>query len=206
MTKFRHTLETIDETDHLRLGGVLDEDCELERLANDLESNLVEVDLADVERINSGGAEAWWAFVASVAAKEAALVLARCSAAMVAQLNRAMTGDFEVRSFAMPYFCPECDEPRTLYVDATELRGPPYEAPVRRCERCDLVMQFDDEPAYFSFLTGTLTTRPVAEVDAAAPEAIAPANPERSVTPLFVAVFAVVLLAVIATVALMAAG
>jgi hypothetical protein len=59
-----------------------------------------------------------------------------------------------VKSFYVPYFCPECDEEKVLLVEAADMGPPPHEPPTCRCDECDLVMDFDDMPdSYFAFLS-----------------------------------------------------
>jgi len=152
MTKFRHSLEVRDGVEELKLEGVLDEDSELEPIGERLVESEVVVDLGEVERVNAGGAQGWWKFVEACELRGAALRVSRCSAAMAAQLNTKGASRVEVERLALPYFCPECDESRTLWVDTSDLGTAPFESPVKRCETCDLVMQFDDTPSYFQFL------------------------------------------------------
>ena len=82
-------------------------------------------------------------------------MLVECSPAIVAQINLVnnFTGSGVVKSFYVPYFCPECDEEKVLLVEATDMGPPPHEPPTCRCDECDLVMDFDDMPdSYFAFL------------------------------------------------------
>ncbi|HEY1551039.1 MAG TPA: hypothetical protein VGG28_24590, partial [Kofleriaceae bacterium] len=82
-------------------------------------------------------------------------VLVECSPAIVAQINLVnnFTGSGVVKSFYVPYFCPECDEEKVLLVEAADMGPPPHEPPTCRCDECDLVMDFDDMPdSYFAFL------------------------------------------------------
>ena len=68
-----------------------------------------------------------------------------------------------VKSFYVPYFCPECDEEKVLLVEASDMGPPPHEPPTCRCDECDLVMDFDDMPdSYFAFLSNQ---RKLAEPD-----------------------------------------
>jgi len=83
-------------------------------------------------------------------------VLVECSPAIVAQINLVnnFTGNGVVKSFYVPYFCPECDEEKVLLVEASDMGPPPHEPPTCRCDECDLVMDFDDMPdSYFAFLS-----------------------------------------------------
>ena len=92
-------------------------------------------------------------------------VLVECSPAIVAQINLVnnFTGSGVVKSFYVPYFCPECDEEKVLLVEASDMGPPPHEPPTCRCDECDLVMDFDDMPdSYFAFLSNQ---RKLAEPD-----------------------------------------
>jgi hypothetical protein len=83
-------------------------------------------------------------------------VLVECSPAIVAQINLVnnFTGNGVVKSFYVPYFCPECDEEKVLLVEAADMGPAPHEPPTCRCDECDLVMDFDDMPdSYFAFLS-----------------------------------------------------
>src|SRR5678810_968855 len=80
-----------------------------------------------------------------------------------ADLVNNFTGNGVVKSFYVPYFCPECDEEKVLLVEATDMGPPPHEPPTCRCDECDLVMDFDDMPdSYFAFLSNQ---RKLAEPD-----------------------------------------
>jgi hypothetical protein len=82
--------------------------------------------------------------------------MVECSPAIVAQINLVnnFTGGGVVKSFYVPYFCPECDEEKVLLVEASDMGPPPHEPPTCRCDECDLVMDFDDMPdSYFAFLS-----------------------------------------------------
>ena len=84
------------------------------------------------------------------------IVLVSCSPAIVAQINLVhnFTGSGVVKSFYVPYFCPDCDEEKVLLVDASDMGPPPHEPPTCRCDECDLVMDFDDmADSYFAFLS-----------------------------------------------------
>ena len=92
-------------------------------------------------------------------------MLVECSPAIVAQINLVnnFTGTGVVKSFYVPYFCPECDEEKVLLVEASDMGPPPHEPPTCRCDECDLVMDFDDMPdSYFAFLSNQ---RKLAEPD-----------------------------------------
>ena len=154
MSKFRFELESKGAVDKLELIGVIDVDSELGSIANKLEGEQLIIDAGEVERMTPIGVEGWSELLESVRSRGAVVALSRCSSAVVATIN-SERDIIDIDSVAVPYFCPECDEPRTLFVDTSELSGPPFAAPVSRCEVCDLVMQFDDDAKdYFAFMGG----------------------------------------------------
>jgi hypothetical protein len=97
----------------------------------------------------------WVNWLSQIETNNAKVVLVECSPAIVAQINLVnnFTGSGSVKSFYVPYFCPECDEEKVLLVESADMGPPPHEPPVCRCDECDLVMDFDDMPdSYFAFL------------------------------------------------------
>ena len=123
------------------------------------------IDLGEIERINSCGVRDWVNWLVEAREQRHALVLVECSPAIVAQINLVnnFTGNGVVKSFYVPYFCPECDEEKVLLVEASDMGPPPHEPPTCRCDECDLVMDFDDMPdSYFAFLSNQ---RKLAEPD-----------------------------------------
>lgn len=156
--KFKQRIRDGGGAEYVTLSGVLDEDNELESLADKLATSksIVVLLLGRVERINEVGATAFADFLDGIRERRARVVLVDCSPAVVAQLN-ALTESWSglaIKSFEAPYFCPECDEPRTIVCEATNFDGPPPSPPVKRCPECDYVMQFDDDAGtYFAFLS-----------------------------------------------------
>jgi hypothetical protein len=114
------------------------------------------IDLGEIERINSCGVRDWVNWLSKLENNGTRSVLVECSPAIVAQINLVnnFTGNGVVKSFYVPYFCPECDEEKVLLVEAADMGPPPHEPPTCRCDECDLVMDFDDMPdSYFAFLS-----------------------------------------------------
>ncbi len=175
--KFRSELEIESGggAQTLRLSGVIDEDCDLESLLKQVTSSAFRIELAEVERMNPMGTSAFDQFLRSLSSHGTAVTLVQCSPAVVAQLATLTTESVAVESIAIPYFCPECDEPRVLWADAAELESKRSAPPLHRCHRCDLVMQFDDDPAtYFAFAgTSSKPVEPVSEPEKAPPVAAA---------------------------------
>jgi hypothetical protein len=149
----------------VKLGGVIDEDNELNELAEKIPMGTAVIDLGEIERINSCGVRDWVNWLSKLEYNGTRSVLVECSPAIVAQINLVnnFTGNGVVKSFYVPYFCPECDEEKVLLVEATDMGPPPHEPPTCRCDECDLVMDFDDMPdSYFAFLSNQ---RKLAEPD-----------------------------------------
>ena len=154
--KFQASVHHRDDVGFVKLSGVIDEDNELADLTESIPGSMVVIELGEIERINSCGVRDWVNWLNALEAKGADIVLVECSPAIVAQINLVnnFTGNGSVKSFYVPYFCPECDEEKVLLSEASEMGPPPHEPPVCRCDGCDLVMDFDDMPdSYFAFLS-----------------------------------------------------
>jgi anti-anti-sigma regulatory factor len=154
--KFQSSIQHRAEVSYVKLGGVIDEDNELADLADKIPRGTAVIDLGEIERINSCGVRDWVNWLSKLETSGTRSVLVECSPAIVAQINLVnnFTGNGVVKSFYVPYFCPECDEEKVLLVEATDMGPPPHEPPTCRCDECDLVMDFDDMPdSYFAFLS-----------------------------------------------------
>ncbi|MCX5742371.1 MAG: hypothetical protein NT062_07730 [Proteobacteria bacterium] len=141
---------------YVKLGGVIDEDNELQELVEKIPTGTAVIDLGEIERINSCGVRDWVNWLSKLETSGTRSVLIECSPAIVAQINLVnnFTGSGVVKSFYVPYFCPECDEEKVLLVETQDMGPPPHEPPTCRCDECDLVMDFDDMPdSYFAFLS-----------------------------------------------------
>ena len=163
--KFQASIQHRGDVSYVKLGGVIDEDNELNDLVDKIPSGTAVIDLGEIERINSCGVRDWVNWLSKLEGTGTRAVLVECSPAIVAQINLVnnFTGNGVVKSFYVPYFCPECDEEKVLLVEASDMGPPPHEPPTCRCDECDLVMDFDDMPdSYFAFLSNQ---RRVAESD-----------------------------------------
>ncbi|MBA3451621.1 MAG: hypothetical protein H0T42_00835 [Deltaproteobacteria bacterium] len=163
--KFQASVHHRDDLSFVKLAGVIDEDNELTELTDKIHGGTVVIDLGEVERINSCGVRDWVNWLGKVETKGTDVVLVECSPAIVAQINLVnnFTGNGMVKSFYVPYFCPECDEEKVLLCETGDMGPPPHEPPTCRCDECDLVMDFDDMPdSYFAFLSNQ---RKLAEPD-----------------------------------------
>jgi len=154
--KFQSSIQHRGDLSYVKLAGVIDEDNELTDLVDKIPVGTAVIDLGEVERINSCGVRDWVNWLSKLETGGTRSVLVECSPAIVAQINLVnnFTGNGVVKSFYVPYFCPECDEEKVLLVEATDMGPPPHEPPTCRCDECDLVMDFDDMPdSYFAFLS-----------------------------------------------------
>jgi anti-anti-sigma regulatory factor len=154
--KFQASVQHRGDVSYVKLGGVIDEDNELGDLVDKIPSGTAVIDLGEIERINSCGVRDWVNWLSKLESNGTRSVLVECSPAIVAQINLVnnFTGSGVVKSFYVPYFCPECDEEKVLLVEAGDMGPPPHEPPTCRCDECDLVMDFDDMPdSYFAFLS-----------------------------------------------------
>jgi anti-anti-sigma regulatory factor len=153
--KFQASVQHRGDMSYVKLGGVIDEDNALYDLVDRIPSGTAVIDLGEIERINSCGVRDWVNWLSKLESSGTRSVLVECSPAIVAQINLVnnFTGSGVVKSFYVPYFCPECDEEKVLLVEASDMGPPPHEPPTCRCDECDLVMDFDDMPdSYFAFL------------------------------------------------------
>ena len=166
--KFQASVQHRGDVSYVKLGGVIDEDNELNDLVDKIPAGTAVIDLGEIERINSCGVRDWVNWLSKLESNGTRSILVECSPAIVAQINLVnnFTGNGVVKSFYVPYFCPECDEEKVLLVEASDMGAPPHEPPTCRCDECDLVMDFDDMPdSYFAFLANQ---KKVAEADVGA--------------------------------------
>lgn len=141
----------------LALVGALDEHSGLKELPSKVDGQVVYLDLAGVERINSCGVRDWMQMIDAMSGC-ARVVLINCSPAIVAQLNfvARFAGNATVDSILLPYVCPFCETEKKISVAAAEFSIPDFEPPECRCEDCDTSMTFDDLPqSYLAFSNAT---------------------------------------------------
>src|SRR5258705_297427 len=129
--KFSASVQHRGDVSYVKLGGVIDEDNELSDLVDKIPSGTAVIDLGEIERINSCGVRDWVNWLSKLESNGTRSVLVECSPAIVAQINLVnnFTGSGVVKSFYVPYFCPECDEEKVLLVEASDMGPPPHEPP-----------------------------------------------------------------------------
>jgi anti-anti-sigma regulatory factor len=180
--KFQAAVHHRDDISYVKLTGVIDEDNELADLVDKIPPGTAVIDLGEIERINSCGVRDWVNWLGKLESNTTKVVLVECSPAIVAQINLVnnFTGTGVVKSFYVPYFCPECDEEKVLLVEAADMGPPPHEPPTCRCDECDLVMDFDDMPdSYFAFLSNQKKVAEPEKINGVIKE-FAPAEGEKS--------------------------
>jgi anti-anti-sigma regulatory factor len=180
--KFQAAVHHRDDVSYVKLSGVIDEDNELADLVDKIPPGTAVIDLGEIERINSCGVRDWVNWLGKLEGNATRVVLVECSPAIVAQINLVnnFTGNGVVKSFYVPYFCPECDEEKVLLVEAADMGPPPHEPPTCRCDECDLVMDFDDMPdSYFAFLSNQKKVAEPEKINGVIKE-FAPADGEKS--------------------------
>jgi anti-anti-sigma regulatory factor len=184
--KFQASVQHRGDVSYVKLGGVIDEDNELGDLVDKIPSGTAVIDLGEIERINSCGVRDWVNWLSKLESNGTRSVLVECSPAIVAQINLVnnFTGSGVVKSFYVPYFCPECDEEKVLLVEAGDMGPPPHEPPTCRCDECDLVMDFDDMPdSYFAFLSNQKKLAEPDKINGAMKELAAGADGRASMSP-----------------------
>lgn len=181
--KFQAAVQHRDDVSYVKVSGVVDEDNELGGLRDQVHGRTVVIDLGEVERINSWGVRDWVHWLEALQGRGARIVLVECSPAIVAQINLVnnFTGGGAVKSFYVPYFCPQCDAEKSLLCETAEMGPPPHEPPICRCDECDLVMDFDDMPdSYFAFLASQPGEAEAGGEPAPALQGLAPEDEEAS--------------------------
>ena len=183
--KFQAAVHHRDDVSYVKLAGVIDEDNELTDLVDKIPPGTAVIDLGEIERINSCGVRDWVNWLSKLESNGTRSVLVECSPAIVAQINLVnnFTGSGVVKSFYVPYFCPECDEEKVLLVEAGDMGPPPHEPPTCRCDECDGPMDFDDmEESYFAFLANTKKIVTDARVDSVINE-FTPTDGDKKLRP-----------------------
>jgi len=138
------------------MSGQIDEKADLVALAEKLTGEVV-IDLERVSFVNSMGVRRWTEMLAVLQARAVAVTLARCSEAMLTQMNInvAVKGFSRVESFFAPYYCQACERSLTVCIEVRpnlqSLRR--LQMPELRCDHCGEAAQFAELPArYLLFL------------------------------------------------------
>lgn len=137
----------------LRIEGDLDETTDFGRISHP-GGGVLTIDLGGVRRINSCGVREWVNFIRTITAG-APVKLARCSIAIVEQLNMVFNfrGGATIESFQAPYCCAQCEASSVVLLTPAEAKS--ATAPPRRCDACGGTSTLDDLPQrYLAFLEG----------------------------------------------------
>lgn len=155
MTLMQWKTETPNDRDRLVLiSGFITEEADFQSFAALEGGDLLRLDLAGVEQINSCGVREWIHFVRRLAKSNRAFELVRCSPAIVRQLNTISNfrGGGAVRSVMLPYFCADCEREEQRLLEIPTSGPPPAIEESLPCSSCKGSMEFDDLPnSYMAF-------------------------------------------------------
>ncbi|HEY3353026.1 MAG TPA: hypothetical protein VGQ83_07240 [Polyangia bacterium] len=146
-----------DGTTVVELSGEMNRTFDLAALARLLRDDAhVELDLAEVDRVDPHGVRAWLEFLGALAGVPD-LRLVRCSPAVAVQLNLiyGLPDRARVVSLLAPYVCPRCghEEEKELAVAAVVRSGADPVPPEVPCPRCGGSLALDEMPErYLRFL------------------------------------------------------
>ena len=107
-----------------------------------ISGQLIQIDTAAVDRINSLGVGAWIRYLSKLCEQGVPVVINPLSVALVSQAT--MISNFlasaKVETFLAPYYCPSCEHSREeLYKFQDEVPA------TIKCPECSEAMEFDDE-------------------------------------------------------------
>ena len=149
--RYKLDIDKVGQTTRAVISGIIDEGAEFESFAGF--SGDVEIDLADVRRINSFGVRLWIEAMRKIP-EGAQVAVVRCAPPMVEQMNMIHNffGKARLRSFYAPMICPECEEQKNELCEASACRSSGG-LPEVTCPDCDATMEVDDiEDQYLFFL------------------------------------------------------
>ncbi len=155
-SKFIPTLQAGNGYTYLKLKGILDEDNLLANLLSQIQGRLLMIDMAEIERINSCGVRDWVNWLNQIQALGIAVILLRCSPAVVSQANMVtnFAADAFIESFYAPYVHPDTGEEQSVLLFTEEVRqNLPVRAPKIFNEQGE-ELEFDEfEESYFAFIS-----------------------------------------------------
>ncbi len=142
--------------DLVKIAGQLDELAELAKFCDRL-GDPVRFDLEQVTFVNSIGLREWVKTLRALEARNARVILSRCSEAVVHHMNMVLAarGNAAIESFFAPYECEKCGHCASLCLDVAEhldtFRS--MEMPTRPCSACGATARMADLPeSYLLFL------------------------------------------------------
>lgn len=137
------------------LSGCITEEADFQPIFGMNAGQLLRIDLADIERINSCGVREWIHFVSQLSRDGANYELARCSPSIVRQLNMISNfkGSGTVHSVMLPYYCSECQHEVHRTFEISGSGEQPTIDDTLPCPKCGAVAEFDDiTDTYLGFL------------------------------------------------------
>ncbi|HET6614015.1 MAG TPA: hypothetical protein VFG83_18575 [Kofleriaceae bacterium] len=135
------------------MAGVIDENADLSPLTS-LDTDALELDLKDVQRVNSFGVRAWIAAMSQIP-PSVTLELIHCPPAIVDQCNMVagFLGHGTLKSFYAMMTCSDCDIEKAELFDSKACRLAGGKLSPVACPSCGLPMVLDDiEDYYLTFL------------------------------------------------------
>ena len=155
-SKFIPTLQAGNGYTYLKLKGILDEDNLLANLLSQIQGRLLLIDMAEIDRINSCGVRDWVNWLNQIQALGIAVILLRCSPAVVSQANMVtnFAADAFIHSFFAPYVHPDTGDEQSVLIFTEDIRqNLPVRAPKIYNEQGE-ELEFDEfEESYFAFIS-----------------------------------------------------
>lgn len=150
-------IEQRNNVSYVSLAGSIDEDTNLSKYIDKINSPVAVINTEGVYRINSCGVRDWVYWIEGLERKGVQVVLVECAVRIMTHVNLMVNfiGSGAIESFYAPYFCTYCDEAKKVLLDVQDvLERKPIQAPEMRCPKCDHLLEFNDiEDYYFSFLS-----------------------------------------------------
>ena len=145
--KFSWTVEEVKGGTRFFLSGFITEQSDFSPIVTRAKGWVV-LDLAGIDRINSGGVGAWLSFINGFSAPPREVILDRCSVPMVHQFSMLsnISGRARVRSVLLPYLCRSCGAEQQLVLDLGAVKTDYKIAEAIECPNCKGQMEFDDLP------------------------------------------------------------
>ena len=147
-------VESLGDGSRIFLSGAITEEADFQPLVTLGSTGRLMLDLAEVEEINSCGVREWIHFVRNLSERSPGYEFARCSPAVVRQLNAVSNfrGNGRIVSVMLPYFCSACGGEQFRLLALTEHDASPVITDRVPCGQCGGEAEFDDLPdSYLGF-------------------------------------------------------
>ncbi len=155
-------VESLGEGSRIFLTGAITEEADFQPLVALGTTGKLILDLADVEEINSCGVREWIHFVRNLTERSPGYELARCSPAVVRQLNAVSNfrGSGKISSVMLPYFCSSCGGEQFRLLVLGDGEASPVITDLVPCGQCGAEAEFDDLPdSYLGFAAPKMNGR-----------------------------------------------